>query len=321
MNNTLRWDDIKRPDKDYNVRKVPEKCSLPLYIGKDRDGRCIFLLALEGDQSSYFRAHSVTLFGIGVDLRLDGGVQKLILVLEKHIDRDLFDSLCLSLISVLKDVEDSAVGLSVTLAHLKRWKAFLSGRKAKILTPEEVRGLFGELHFLEVLLEEREIDQNKILSAWVGPEDSHQDYILSNTAIEIKTLSGKERNSVRISSEDQLEGLADRLYLKIFRLGEHPDDQDACSLNNQVKTIENLLTDTDAIESFTRKLSSVGYLPLEDYDDPNFMILSETTYLVSDDFPRLIRSALPEGVLKVGYDLALPNLEQFVCGNKIDWGN
>ena len=43
---------------------------------------------------------------------------------------------------------------------------------------------------------------------------TQQDFIFDNTALEVKTLSGRERNSVRISSEDQLDSLNDRLFLK-----------------------------------------------------------------------------------------------------------
>ncbi|WP_254229107.1 PD-(D/E)XK motif protein [Agrobacterium salinitolerans] len=39
-----------------------------------------------------------------------------------------------------------------------------------------------------------------------------------NTAVEIKSLSGTERSTVRISSEDQLESLNDNLFLRIYRL-------------------------------------------------------------------------------------------------------
>lgn len=42
------------------------------------------------------------------------------------------------------------------------------------------------------------------VEAWLGPEKSHQDFIFGNTAVEIKSLSGTERSTVRISSEDQL---------------------------------------------------------------------------------------------------------------------
>lgn len=123
--------------------------------------------------------------GIGIDLRNsnDTGRQRLILTLARHIDSDLFLGLCETLIASLKNVADPAIALAVTLAHLKRWKAFLAGRNARLLSSEEVRGLFGELHILRTLYH-KTLPQAAAVDAWCGPDDSHHDFILVTIAIE-----------------------------------------------------------------------------------------------------------------------------------------
>src|SRR3546814_15120322 len=85
------------------------------------------------------------------------------------------------------------------------------------LSIEEVRGLFAEIVFLTELID-RQMSSSDAVEAWLGPERSHQDFIFGNTAVEVKSLSGAERSSVRISSEDQLESLNDALFLRVYRL-------------------------------------------------------------------------------------------------------
>ena len=100
-----------------------------------------------------------------------------------------------------------------------------------------MRGLFSELHVLRRLYSGT-VAQEVAMDAWCGPDDSHQDFIFGNRAIEVKSLSGRERSSIRISSEDQLESLADDLFLLALRLSDIPDTKDALSLNDLVSAIE-----------------------------------------------------------------------------------
>ena len=124
----------------------------------------------------------------------------------------------------------------MALAHIRRWKTFLSGR-SQLLSAEEVRGLFAELTFLLELID-RQASTTAAVEAWLGPEKSHQDFIFGNTAVEIKSLSGTERSTVRISSEDQLETLNDALFLRMYRLSSLPDAARAQSLNEIVAAVQ-----------------------------------------------------------------------------------
>ena len=99
----------------------------------------------------------------------------------------------------------------------------MAGKKGGVLSVEEIRGLFGELNFLQQLLDHARTEHDA-LASWEGPESTQQDFIFDNTVLKVKTLSGRERNSVRISSEDQLDSLNDRFFLKAGRLSE-PQNQ------------------------------------------------------------------------------------------------
>jgi hypothetical protein len=307
------WDGIATPGRDFNVRQVADDTAVPCFWGRDAAGACLFIIELEGDYSTPFRKDPVTVRGIGIDLRSEGsGHQRLVLALESEVDRDLFEGLCRTLLTALGHASDSASSFAVTLAHLRRWKAFLSGRGAQLLSPEEVQGLFAELIFFLELLDDGR-DGAAVVEAWLGPERSHQDFIFGNTAVEVKSLSGTERSTVRISSEDQLESLNDNLFLRIYRLSAIAEAPGARSLNALVQTIEARLTAAEALEAFDRSLVTHRYAPLPDYDEPEFVVSEVSTYRVEDDFPRLMRSQLPQGIAKVTYDIRLEAIAPYEC--------
>jgi len=320
MTSSSPWAEIDTPGKDYNVRKVPNTKGIPLFWGKDSAGHCLFIAELSGDLTEAFRRQHVNVQGIKTELRYveKSGSQSLVVRLERLVDQDLFSALCQTMISVLREVSNSATALSVATEQLKRWKAFMAGKKRGILSPEEVRGLFGELIFLRQIVDVTDNERDAVKS-WEGPESAQQDFIYSDLAIEIKTLSGRERNAVRISSEDQLDSLKDSLFLKVFRLTEMPTSDRALSLNDLVRKISSEFTDREVDEEFCDKLAKAGYVELHEYDSPKFIVSEERLYAVTEGFPRLIRSELPEGVANVRYSIALEQLKPFLAENETLW--
>ncbi|KWA80297.1 hypothetical protein WL30_31425 [Burkholderia ubonensis] len=312
MSESSPWDAISIPTSDFYVRQVIGKMAVPCFWGRDKNGACLFILELQGDHTAQYRKNALTAHGIDVDLRSgDADRQRLVLALEKEVDRDLFEGLCRTLASALEHATDSASSLAIALAHIRRWKAFLSGR-SQHLSAQEVQGLFAELTFLLELLD-RPTTAAAALEAWLGPDKSHQDFIFSNTAVEIKSLAGTERSTVHISSEDQLESLNDALFLRIYRLSNLSDSASGRSLNATIEDVQARLGDAEAIEAFNSKLVAYGYAPLPDYDEPRFVISDIATYRVQEGFPRLIRSQLSPGIAKVGYDIRLEAIAPYEC--------
>ena len=308
------WDEIDHPGSGYHVKRVRGDGVVPLFWGKDSSGRCVFMVRLQGNHVDLFHKENISVRGIDVDLKKIESVadQELVLTLEKHVDKDLFLGLCETLITNLLPVDNSREAIALTLTHIKRWKAFLAGGKGKLLSAEEIRGLFGELLFLRFLYQER-LEKQEALDAWCGPDDTQQDFIFGNTAVEIKTLSGRERNTVRISSEDQLASLCDHLFLMIYKLSDGQSSDDSLSLNGLVHLMEDEFSNTGTIEKFHERLASHDYVEMPEYDTPKFLETSQHAYRVVDDFPRLIRSNLSDGVIRVRYELKLEKLQKFEC--------
>ena len=308
------WDDIGHPDRGYDVKQVTSDGTVPLFWGKNFSGHCVFIVELHGNHVDLFHKENTFVRGIGVDLQERDSTkgQRLVLTLEKQVNKDLFLGLCETLISNLLPVKNSETAIALTLTHIKRWKAFMADGKGRFLSAEEIRGLFGELLFLRFLYQER-LKKQEALDAWCGPDNTQQDFIFGNTAVEIKTLSGRERNTIRISSEDQLASLCDHLFLIIYRLSDGQDSHNSLSLNCLVRLMEDELSDTETIEKFHERLASHHYVEMPEYDTPKFLETSQHAYRVVDDFPRLIRSNLSDGVIRVRYELKLEKLQKFEC--------
>jgi hypothetical protein len=318
MSKALPWEQIETPAVDYNVRLAARGVNIPTFWGKDVRDQWLTIIELRGDHSDDFSRAPLLIHGIDVDLRVGEtlGNQRLVLTLQQKINADLFLSLCEALITALAPITDSAVAMTVAIAHLRRWKVFLTGKRTGILSAEEVRGLFAELIFLRDLYLMR-LPHNEAIDAWCGADRVQQDFIFRDNAVEVKSLSGRERNAVRISSEDQLETLSSRLFLEVYRLTDLPDSSSGNSLNSLVGLIEAELTDAQAVETFSLKLAACGYAPLRDYDAPVFVVSGVKTFCVSDGFPRLVRSTLPRGIKRLSYDLELESIESFACSRDI----
>lgn len=320
MNSSSPWDDIAVPSADYNVRQIAGTSIIPCYWGRDSASHCLLIVELSGDHFDQFRKNAIRVNGIDVDLRqgATADTQKLVLTLERQVDRDLFEGMCQTLVSAVGLANDSATALAVAQTHIKRWKAFLAGKGGHHLSPEEVRGLFAEIMFLREL--HRTISKTAAVEAWLGPERSHQDFIFGNTAVEIKSLSGRERSKVRISSEDQLESLNDELFLRVYRLSDLPEAEGALSLNALIDLAGSELGEAEAVEAFHRKLLAHRYAPLPEYDEPWFVIPEIRTYRVVEAFPRLARSGLPNGISGVTYDIELESIAAFKCPDDAVFG-
>ena len=308
------WAEIETPTQAYNVRKVHGFGESPMFWGKDSAGQYLFLVKLDGDHTGLFKQHDVRIDGIKSELVREGKAESqfLVIALEQHVNQDIFAAMCRQLISVLGLISDPAGKLLAAVSQLKRWKTFMADKKRRALSAEKIRGLFAELTFLQGLRSHGYSDLLAV-SAWEGPEATHQDFILTDTAVEVKALTGKERSSIRISSEDQLETMNNRLFLQLYRLADATGSSKATSLNALVNTLVESFSDPSAIEMLYSKLGKAGYfLEIDEYDKPEFIVLEERLYLEQKDFPKIVRSQLPQGITHVRYNIEIEHLEKFL---------
>ena len=92
-----------------------------------------------------------------------------------------------------------------------------------------------------------------------------------------------------------------------------PESGQAMSLNALVRLIEAELTDAPAVEELLRRLAAYGYVEIGEYDAPDFVVAARHAYFVEKDFPRLIRSRIPDGIVRATYEIELETISAFKC--------
>ncbi|MBK9391246.1 MAG: PD-(D/E)XK motif protein [Bacteroidetes bacterium] len=118
--------------------------------------------------------------------------------------KDVFDSLVSDVLEAIIDESNIKVILKSYSNRLVKWQSLFERLKQPGLTPEEQRGLFGELYFIRKFIQFNQDSRNVIIS-WVGPEKQIKDFQSGTWSVEVKTTHGNNHQKVHISSERQLD--------------------------------------------------------------------------------------------------------------------
>lgn len=310
MGSGLPWDSLDIPSQDLHRRLAAPNMSAPASWAVDEMGNRLFVLEWEGDLSNRIRNNLPKVHGIELELRyLDGNRQMLVFSLQSIANVDLFFVLCKSLLVELVRCSTPVSSVEVALRHIQRWKAFLASRFPRLLSREEVRGLFAELwFFLELVKTQSSIKD--VISSWCGPDRTQQDFIYGDRAVEVKSLMATDPVTVRIASENQLESMQPNLFLVIVLLHE-VNRESARSLNQIVGEVRKLVIDPDIAFELEAKLIDYGYIEIADYDLPEFEVAGTRSFLVAENFPRIIRSKLQPGVVRVKYHIEIEKISEY----------
>jgi hypothetical protein len=218
-------------------------------------------------------------------------------------------------------VEQFAQGADVVDAvrtTLARWRRFWGAAPTGGLTPQEIRGLFGELWFLTVWVLPTGLDQ---VAHWLGPTGARHDFQWPQMAIECKTTASVRGHIHRINGLDQLDPPADGA-LSVFSLRLREEVTASNSVASLVRTITAELSGNgDALSDFESRLMQVGYSPVDvdRYDEQRYRVINERLYAVTEEFPRLSAASfaggLPAGIERVEYDVDLDAVPQLVIAS------
>jgi len=312
MNNP--WATIEKPIADLNVRLVDQHHPLRLFWGVDTKNRYSF--AFDAPACALPKKRSLpNLSEIETSVIFEEPRGKMLLLLKNNNEWEVFFALCSDLIRATSSTTDETTGAAVILRRLQRWQELLRRERPQILSPEEIKGLMGELLFLENPLI-RVFGCDAAVTGWRGPEHAPQDFTIAETAIEVKCQSGGSRPIVRITSEDQLCPQLPEGYLVVYTIARQTESaSDVFTLNTLVDLIRHDLIDASsaACERFEDLLYMARYVRREEYDDHRFSIVGVKSYRLSDGFPRIAASTLAPGIESVSYTLRLENCTPFAA--------
>lgn len=258
----------------------------------------------------------VNLQEIQIELIPDPNIKEkkiLLFKLTNNQHRDIFSVLCEDLIVNISRETDERRLLRTLLARFEKWQSLFTKIESEGLTPEQQRGLFGELYFLQKYLQNND-NYSLVLDSWGGPAKEVRDFQMGNWALEVKTTHGNNHQKIQISSERQLDNTyLDKLYL--YHLSLEKVHENGETLNQLITSIKNILTvDTVALNRFKSKLYEAGYFEqhADLYNSVGYFIRQDKFYIVENEFPRILEKEIRSGVGDVKYSIIISQCEAFI---------
>ena len=311
------WKDLKPPNAAdvINAKRVDVNIPWSFFWARSVDHKC--LLILRHFEKSSPRNRLPKLKGVDVfeSEYGSGGDRMLVLKLADSAHRDIFHRLCKDIVESASRAASEIEAVEVTLARTWRWHHLLRGGSDGRLTPEEQKGLIGELLFLERYLLE-EIQPVDAVSSWRGPLDSPKDFEVGRVCIEAKARRGASKPYISINSEHQLDNSGtDHLFLFVVELDKSPaDNKEGFNLNDVSTRVRNKIEslDSGALNPYEDLLAATGFRWEDDYSDYYWTEGLNHLYQVTDDFPRITAERLKSGVFNVKYSILLKECEPFI---------
>jgi hypothetical protein len=242
---------------------------------------------------------------------LGDGRSRLSLRLVDNSLRDIFSRLCRDLVDASRVAADEQAAAQIAVRRTWRWHHLLRGGGTGLLSPEEQKGLIGEIHVLRHLIQL--VGAAAAVTSWRGPLGAPKDFEVGPHAIEAKARRGAATPHVRISSEDQLDGAGvDLLLLHVIDLSTAVDGSGA-TLNDSARGLFDAVRHLDEalLEPLEDRFAAAGFFWSDDYSEFSWSEGQHRLYRVSDGFPRLQASAVPTGVSRVRYAIDLNAIDQY----------
>jgi hypothetical protein len=244
------------------------------------------------------------------------GTLQLVLTNPRH--QDIFTTLVQDIVDALALVSEERAAISEFITRLKRWQTFLEKNDPEELSEIAQQGLYGELWFLRQVVFPN-LEYVKGLRCWTGPKATQQDFQFSGCAVEVKTTSSKQHQTLSISSERQLDdtgiGTIVLLHLSLdVRQGQGE------TLPEIVASVRSLISnEAIAKDELENLLFEVGYLDSQTsrYENIGYIIRENNYFKVREDFPRIIESDLRNGIGDVRYTISVSECKRFAI-NELD---
>ncbi len=313
------WDDLLRDDsvsRGHLFRRYSGTISPDIFIGMQLPEKLYCIGASVSSDININMSSFANLQEIQIELLSDlnkDGRNMLLIKLINNQHKDIFSLLCEDLIQSVAEESNENRLVKILLNRFEKWRTLFDNASQSGLSPEDQRGLFGELLFLRKLLNRSE-DHFRIMSCWTGPSKEIRDFQNVDWAVEVKTTIANNHQKIHISSERQLDITnLETLYLYHVSLEKMNDSGETLpGLINDINLI--LKNDTLSLNRFKAKLYEVGCFDhhMDLYAHTGYHLRNQSFYEVTGDFPRLQEDDLRPGVGDVKYSIILSQCQQYL---------
>lgn len=230
---------------------------------------------------------------------------------DKSIE-DLFYVFCSDIVESTRYTQKINGNAAIVDRYLK-WKELFAKQKLKILSEPEIKGIIGELLFLNKYMIPT-FGEDKAINSWLGPMGADQDYIIDSTWYEIKSINSGAKG-IEISSVEQLDIDKDGTLVVVELNKTTSVSHNSITLNGMVDEVLNNLNGIKAKEKLEEILFNFGYIRDEEYDNYCFEMKRMKTYLVNERFPRLRRKCIPSEIIAIKYEISTAEIEKYYKGD------
>lgn len=297
------------------IKEKFELCSIPnsykrfdaihpfdIYIGLNISGKKSLAIIANGKLENI---ESTKMINVSASQREDKKITITFDLLENEMS-DLFYRFCSDIIESSKSLNKDII--QFVLKRWKNWIALFRNSITTILSEIEIKGLLGELIFLNTFMFKK-YGYERSLNAWIGPELSHKDFEIDDTWYEIKTMN-QNGITVKISSIEQLDSNYVGNLVILMLEPSNIEVNSNISLNSYIEKIKTVIP-KNLIPTFDMKLMKAKYKYEKDYDKYIYSLKNTTYYKVDKNFPRITKEKLPIGIVKTNYELLLESIEPF----------
>jgi len=303
------WQEIgAKSERAGLFRRVDETHPLDLYAGLDLQSKPVLMLVTTEEPPALPPPGIVQ---VTCNRRASGDFATVLQLVRTEYD-ELFGRLCQDLVDATRTAPRHG-GAEALLRRLGRWRRLLEVGQRATLSDAALRGLVGELWFLDAIaIPRRGVDA--AVNGWVGPLDAPQDFSLGGDVIEIKTcMPGTQQ--VTISSLQQLDAGAAPLYLVVLWLA--PADSTTDQAFTPAQLVASLRgaveMSASAATEFSFRLAESGYTDSDEYDRVWYRVTHVAHFRIQEGFPRLTRIEVPPGLLEATYTINLALCGPYEC--------
>lgn len=294
------WDSIPKTQEGY--KRIASNKPVSFHIGYNKKGqRCFYLMDI-GKQYNLSSSKAIEVECLST-MKKDYSIR---FVLHQNELEELFIKLCWDLISVSENATDPV--LEIVNRYL-RWMKMLQKIKEHEMGSSQIKGLMGELLYLEDLISSQD---ESVIYNWVGPEGADQDFIFNAGWSEVKAV-GASAVEVSISSIQQLDR-SDEGKLVVYSLDKVPvNGKHVHTLPQIISRIKSMIYSDIVRDEFDCKLTKYGYLKKDKnlYEDKFYRLSEHRVYRVDSNFPKITKSSIPVQIKNAKYSLDLAAIDNY----------
>lgn len=287
-----------------SYKRINPNHPVNIYIGYNEKRNQSLVIISEKCESKF---ESTRLINVELKIRNDGNYVLSFSLLDDSLS-DIFYQFISDIVDKTYNIEDYSP-IAFVIERWKKWINMFKNPKNIFLSENEVRGLLGELIYLEKYMFDK-YGVDKSLESWIGSSLSHKDFEIDDTWYEVKTIR-ENALTVAISSIEQLD--SDKYgELVLVRLEPSNDSiNEPIKLNNYIIKIKSYFSNDSQLSIFNEKLDERKYFYTPEYDKYVYSIKSIDNYGVIKEFPRLKESDLPNSIARASYELFIKEIENF----------